>query len=464
MATGLDLIDGGSQGIVRVLPMKSFYTDLVSYDAIVSRPDSFLLGEMETPWGSIKADILTQLACPEGFKYPDNAVPDSLVFYLDYGSWVGDGNSNLELDIWWLDKGRTLNNSVDYHTDIDVTKYCTLADSTKILTHRRIITAATRRDSISDGSRYLSIVRFPVKDEFMRRFFAYNNFDKGQDDFNKYIPGFYITTTFGGSTILNVQDIQVFMFYHYSYKIAGIRDTTIYTSKGFYGNSEVRQVNHIEWLENRTHPKGLLKHLQDMAHSDGRNFIVGPCGAYTEMRMPLRSFCRRIIDSMAVNGTADGDTLRPYINLAKVDVDVLNVYTGDEANRTAADWAQPASAMLLLKSYAVDDFFANYSDLSDTLAILSYLTSATDSTGDNLLYYYEYDLSPILTASVRSYLVDSMSVVDTLKMTLVPVDIETSSSGSITTVNPSQTISTTIIRGTEVTSDPLDMEVVFSGF
>ena len=44
--------------------------------AIALTPDSFLLGECETHFGTIKADILTQLACPEGFTYPDQVVLD----------------------------------------------------------------------------------------------------------------------------------------------------------------------------------------------------------------------------------------------------------------------------------------------------------------------------------------------------------------------------------------------------
>ena len=38
--------------------------------AISLTPDSFLLGECDTHFGTIKADILAQFACPEGFEYP----------------------------------------------------------------------------------------------------------------------------------------------------------------------------------------------------------------------------------------------------------------------------------------------------------------------------------------------------------------------------------------------------------
>ena len=39
-------------------------------ESIYTTPDSFLLGECETLFGTLHADILTQMVCPEGLKYP----------------------------------------------------------------------------------------------------------------------------------------------------------------------------------------------------------------------------------------------------------------------------------------------------------------------------------------------------------------------------------------------------------
>ena len=89
---------------------------LDSCKAIVLTPDSFLLGECETHFGSIKADILTQLACPEGFKYPDklavapgdtiqiDPIVDSVCLYLYYNTWYGDGNSPLGINVYEMDR------------------------------------------------------------------------------------------------------------------------------------------------------------------------------------------------------------------------------------------------------------------------------------------------------------------------------------------------------------------------
>ena len=73
----------------------SLTSNLRAGDYIYTTPDSFLLGECETLFGTLHADILTQMVCPEGFRYPEGAVVDSVCLFLYYSSWHGDGNTPL---------------------------------------------------------------------------------------------------------------------------------------------------------------------------------------------------------------------------------------------------------------------------------------------------------------------------------------------------------------------------------
>lgn len=58
-------------------------TNTVFVDSIFSRPDSFLLGTFyDTKFGTTQADILAQINCPEGFKFPTNSVADSAKNYI----------------------------------------------------------------------------------------------------------------------------------------------------------------------------------------------------------------------------------------------------------------------------------------------------------------------------------------------------------------------------------------------
>jgi hypothetical protein len=116
--------------------------------------------------------------------------------------------------------------------------------------------------------------------------------------------------------------------------------------------------------------------------------------------------------------------------------------------------------MLLVQEEKMESFFASNELPSDTLAILGALSSSVDTVG-NISYFYSYDLSALLTKQLRSN-----AQVDELDFLLVPVAVGTASSTSstITSVKPLQTISTTHIRSANNSSQPMDLELVYSGF
>ena len=73
--------------------------------SITSQPDSFLLGTFyDTKFGTIRAEILAQLNCPVGFKFPKNSVPDSAKIFLSYYSCYGDTLSPIDINIYEMNK------------------------------------------------------------------------------------------------------------------------------------------------------------------------------------------------------------------------------------------------------------------------------------------------------------------------------------------------------------------------
>ena len=90
--------------------------------AIVSQADSFLLGEIETDYGTLRGSVLTQLACPEGYSYPANAEIDSMCLFVNYDSWTGDSKATLAVDAYLMDKA-TFSYLRPYSTDINVDDY-----------------------------------------------------------------------------------------------------------------------------------------------------------------------------------------------------------------------------------------------------------------------------------------------------------------------------------------------------
>ena len=430
-----------------------------SCDAIISQADSFLLGEIETDYGTLRASILTQLACPEGYSYPaDFAVDsvDSICLFMYYSSWEGDPNSPIAVNAYLMDK-QTFQYSGTYPTDLNIGDYCSREKS--ILTNHRIVIASEKLDSIqnNDGT-YSPMVRMRVNDDFMQEFASIRSFTD-QKTFNEAFKGLLIETSFGSSTILNISDIALGVYYRFGYNKAG-RDTVVHDFKAFYANSEVRTVNHLYYEDK----KELVEKLQK--DSDTYNYIIAPACVYTRLQFPLKEIADTIIQNMSDPLT--GDTVKwPYVNKAEVRVSVENKFTGSTSDKTYNDWIQPASNMLLIREESLERFFLNKELPSDTCALLGTLTQGVDSVGD-AIYYYSYDMSDFLTDRLHKILREKLYEENnnpTLNMLLVPVTIGTStvsnSATAVTSVRQQQTVSATKIRSAK---NGMKLEIVYSGF
>ncbi len=419
-------------------------------DSIISWPDSFLLGEMENSYGTMHAQILTQFACPEGFQYPSDIVVDSMEIALSYRTYDGDGNTPMVIDVKRMKE--TFQYSSSYSTSISIDQYVA-EDAPSILEHPKILVASERVDSsiYTDGT-YATVVRAKLSDEFVDWFtdpaYPERRHYTTQEDFDQWFKGLYIYSDFGGSTILNVTDIALIVHYSFSYK-RGDRDTIVNDEKALYANSEVRQVNAIRYDQKEE----VFKRLEQ--DSSLYNYIVAPANIYTDLMLPMGAIKDSIMKKVG--------NKRPYVNMAKVRVQVDNLYEGKSSLREPDDWSQPAAYMLLLKAEAFQRFFL-YKELpSDTCALLASLAYTTVDGTDDVVYYYEYELASLLTNILR-HKEDTTNILD---MVLVPVSVQYASSSStavITAVKQQQTISATKIYSASNVFSPMSIEVVFSGF
>ena len=453
--TGQSVLDRGD-AIIVLADTFAITSNIDSCDAIISQADSFLLGEVETKYGLLRASILTQLACPEGYHYPEGFTVDSVdsvCLFMYYSTWVGDGYSPLAVNAYLMDRN-TFDYSGTYRSDLNIEDYC--SRDSNILTNYRIIAASEKLDSIKNSSgNYIPMVRMRLNDDFTRYFASIQTFES-QKQFNEAFKGLLIETSFGSSTVLNITDIALGVFYHFSYNKAG-KDTTVSDMKAFYANSEVRTVNHIhyqdkdEWIEELR---------QD---SDTYNYIIAPAGVYTHLHIPMTEIADTVMNHMVVEIIGE-DTLlkRPYVNKAEVRVEVTNVFTGSSSEITSDDWLQPASYMLLIREESVGRFFKNRELPTDTCALLSVLTQGTDSLGDSY-YYYSYDLSGFITNQLRQEYQDISK--ETLDMVLIPVTVGTSTTTSgtsaVSSVRQQQTISATEVLSAK---NGMELEIVYSGF
>lgn len=422
--------------------------------AIISQADSFLLGEIETDYGLLRSAILTQLACPEGYRYPSNAEVDSICLFMYYSSWMGDPKSPLAINAYLMDK-KTFNYTGTYPTDLNIADYCSKEKT--ILANYSIVVASEKLDSIlNDEGVYIPALRMKVNDDFRDYFWGIKSFTD-QDDFNQKFKGLLIESSFGSSTMLNISDIALGVFYHFKYeRIPGdpTSDTTVHDMKAFYANSEVRTVNHLAYPDKK---EWIDRLKQD---SDTYNYIIAPAGAYTRITFPMERISDSIMQHMV---DSIGDlmilTKQPYVNKAEVRIAVTNKYAGSTADMTRNEWLQPAKYMLLIRESSMKRFFENKELPSDTCALLSPLVQTTDSEG-NAIYYYTFDMSDFLLNQLRKETNDQ-----DLHMMLVPVSVNIASTevsnSTYSAVKQLQTMSATQIKSAK---NGMKFEIVYSGF
>lgn len=415
---------------------------------IISNPDSFLIGEMVSEYGDLTADLLTQFACPLDYQYPTGCKMDSVCLVLYYTSWTGDGNTPLSIRAYEMDKA-TLQYSQTYYSDIKISDYCSATTlSHEIMDTPPVIVPTSPIDS------GISIARFKMTQEFADKFFAIKDFSS-QKAFCNAFKGLYITPTFGNACVLNMSTVAIFVYYHfersYTDPTTGVaHKDTIYDAKGFYANTEVRQVNRFLY-------KNKKQLLANLSAIDSVDHIIAPAGIYTTIAFPFK----RINDAIKKNYWSSYN--KAYVNKAALVVRVDYDISKPEAQKTSKDWMKPAPNMLLVRDTLLknNEFFRNKDvQLTTYDAILSKLYIGKDEKGYSY-YYYSFDLSELLTYKLRNKVQD-----DVLKMTMVPVDLEyaSSTSSNISAIQQTQTTSATIINSPKHSTKPLTLEVVYSIF
>lgn len=419
----------------------SLTSSLVRGGAVTATPDSFMLGELDSKYGHLHADLLTQLACPVGFKYPADAELDSVCLFLYYRYAYGDENAPLAINVYAMDRGTFVYNE-PLRSDTAISTYCSLDDSTRMLDHPVVVTSSRYTDSTTYGDGYIPTITLRLNKKWAQKLFAANDYSS-QEAFNRMFGGIYITTEFGGATLLSIMDLNVGIYYHFTYERAGVESVVEKDMKGLYASREVRQLNRYIWQESD---------LQALEMNADTNFIISPAHIYTQLSFPMASMKEAITRSVG--------TRRAYVNRAHLSLPVLNHYSGTASQRTRDDWAQPAQNMLLIRKSDLDLFFNDVIDLSDSIAMYATLQSVTD-TLDITTYSYEFDISTLLTEQLRK------DRYETLEMLLVPVTVTTStttSSATVIDIDYNQSLTATEIYSAQHPEHKLELEVVYSGF
>lgn len=412
----------------------SLSTENIIIPFVYSRPDSLMMGSyVDLQYGTTNADILTQLQPPLDFTYPAGSIADSAQLIMYYYSWFGDKYAPMELSVYQMDKGKTLDFTKLYQSDIDVSQF---TDKTNKI-GGKIFTA---KDAVINRPDSTKLV-FPLTNNFVNSFSPVLNttyvFGK-EDAFHSFFNGIYITTNFGSASMLYIRSVVMRYFFHYTYKVKktdGISDSTVIvnTYVNYPANKEVKTVNRIQ------HPDvNVIKQKFDA--NPQISVISSPANIYSRLKMPIQ----KLKTKLDVKGK------KLLINKAVLRVDIAEIDT---------TLAQPLPTTLLLIKESEYDAFFKYNKLpTDSTAILA--TISSEVVSGEYHYFYSFDMARMITKELNG----SKTLPESENFRLVPVSVKYDGNKQISQMKPQNLMSACKICSGQHSKRPMKLNLVYSGF
>jgi len=403
---------------------------------IYSRPDSMLLGTyVDQTYGTLNADILTQLQPPLDVTFPSNAIADSAKLNLIYTSWFGDAYAPMEISVYRMDQGNVFDYNTRYTSNLNVSDYCSKNQriGSKIFTPKNF--AGVRPSSTS--------IEIPLSSDFVSDFDSVFHVTYTKADqmlFHKFFNGLYVSSNFGSASLLHVRELYMKYYYHFSEKIkkSDGSDSTVVinTYINYPANEEISKVNRF-YRPNQATVKAAFDANSSL------NLISSPANIYTQVTVPVKNIVERL------KAKSGNKTLLLNRSLLRVDVN-------DFKDSTLA--VPLVSSILMIKESEYDNFFKTKKLPSDSIAVLGGIAYEKDAN-NNLLYYYNFDMSKILT-----YEIDKAQAVDGISFILVPIASESDGSNNLKLIKSQNLMRAVKLCSATHPTRPMKLTFVFSGF
>jgi hypothetical protein len=339
----------------------------VKVDSLFAKTISGYLGEFYDPlYGRLKSDYLCQFYCQEDWRFfrdPYESKIDSVFLYLQYSNITGDPYAPLEIQVYPVNEPL---NKV-YYSNVNAADYC---DMQHPLASQVFSAFSSKLDSVtSDGTTYYYRtigIRLPA--EFGQKFYDETiqnpSTFQNQEAFNRFFPGFYVTTNYGSGALLHLD--QTFLEFKYQYRVESSTgaDSLVVDSTGFKVSKDVIQLNRFESTDTE----------QLLADNDEYTFLKSPAGIFTRLVIPAREISQKI------KGRMVNDLLLE-----------LKYMPQEDWNYALA----PPPHLLLLPEDSLSSFFEN-GNIENS--VISYL-----STTDDVEVYSPTYSSLGYNASTRTY-------------------------------------------------------------
>jgi len=416
-------------------------TNTVFVDSIFSRPDSLLLGTFYDPkFGTIKGEILTQVNCPIGYKFPPSTTVDSVKITLYYSTCFGDSLAPIDLNIYEINK-KTFSYTGLYSSNLNPDDYT----DKSIKLGQRIIRAGRNRAQ----SRAVDF-KLDLNSNFVKQL-GNDSYFSSTNTFTNKFKGFYITANFGASTLLNVSVVNLKYFFHYPQTIINdAGQSVVYKVNDnltFPANNEVRQVNRIQYPDRKAVVKPTAEY----------NYLASPANLQTQVTIPLDSIYKKL--TAKVNGK------KLTLNTALLQVDIAQTEQDTVLHPIVEYVLLIKDVVYKDKGPYIDYFFNNKELPADTASILArYSVSLKTGTTDEYEEHYTFNLATLIANELK------MKNYNPLKLRLIPVAIKSTSTSSssntvaVTSVKQQYLMSAATIKSGKNASSPMRLKIVYSGF
>lgn len=405
----------------------------VKVDSIYLSSQYPVLGEYADPvFGHMKADYAGEFYLPETISFKDGAVIDSVSLQISYASIVGDSLAPMRLSVYELNRTLPANKT---YSNVEASAYADL--SAPIGSARftgKNATYTTEQYQSGYTTQTVTIYQINVDlpktmgEEFLAEYLKPGHGSvANQEAFRKFFPGVYVTTDFGGSTMLNVNMTSLYFHYHYLDKNGSSTKTdTIRTARTRLNiTPEVTQLNYVQNLNNGTYNASIDK-----------SYVKSPAGVFTEIEMPISQLNEKLKNRA--------------LNLAN-----FSVSADPKAFENEQVKLSPPKYLLLINKEDLNGFFEKRSLPNNITSFVGAFNAST----------YSYDFGNI-ASMINYYNEKNNGAPFDLTYYLIPVDAEyssdTSSSSQSLTAITHQSMPTGVVLNTE--KGGLKLEVIFSSF
>ncbi|MBR1713134.1 MAG: DUF4270 domain-containing protein [Alloprevotella sp.] len=333
---GMDVVASSRQSF-------SVVSRSIHVDSVLANTNSCYLGSVIDPETRAKTtcDFLAQFYLMENFALPapdrlayrdeSGVLADSCLLRLYFSGYYGDSLATMKLTVTELDTNRVMDEGVSYYTDIAPADYVNAASPYEV--SQTYSLRGVSRQVTSSSAAYAGslVVKLPAEyaTAILRKYHANPEFFQNSYSFIHHVcPGFYVRTSGGVGSMLNVEMSVLDLFFSYHTTTAAGADTIEGGMQRLAATEEVIQNTHIE----NTIPAEMLD------EGNAYTYLKSPAGIFTEVTLP-------------VGDIVAGEHYTDTINAARITFPRINTEAG------VTPLLSPASTILMLRKSELFSFF-----------------------------------------------------------------------------------------------------------